>query len=153
MLLQHAPRASTPATGQSRLSVQAKISRVLVALFVADVIVMGTALVVAWRLRTQLGVWDKVLVNEDSWLLTFAAILIVWLGWLAAHGAYSARAFGGGPDEFKSVLLASFLTAGTVGMGCYLLGQQPRPRLRGADLRGRLPTAAARTLCRPQDRP
>ena len=120
-MLQHAPRASTPATGTPRLSVQAKISRVLVALFVADVIVMASSLVVAWRLRTGLGVWDQVLVNEDPWIFTFAAILVAWLAWLTAHGAYSAQAFGGGPDEFKSVLLASFLTAGTVGMGCYLL--------------------------------
>ncbi len=80
-----------------------------------------TSLFVAWRLRAHLGVWDKVLVNEDPWVYTFAAILVVWMGWLAIHGAYSAKVFGGGPDEFKAVLLGSVLAAGTVGMGCYLL--------------------------------
>ncbi len=75
---------------------------------------------VAWHLRASLGVWDKVLGGADLWLLDFAGILVVWMAWLAIQGVYSVRVFGSGPDEFKGVLLASALTAGAVGMICYL---------------------------------
>ena len=98
-----------------------KISRALIALALADAAVITVSLVVAWRLRAHLGIWDKLLANESPWSLTFAVMLCTWMVWLAFHGAYSPRYFGGGPDEFKNVLLASVLTAGTVGMGCYLL--------------------------------
>ena len=45
------------------------------------------------------------------------------LGWLAAigvFGGYQESAFSVGTDEFKRVLNASLLTAGLVGVGCYL---------------------------------
>ena len=46
------------------------------------------------------------------------------LGWfvvLVAQGGYSARHFGGGPDEYRTVAIASLITAGVVAMTCYLL--------------------------------
>ena len=40
---------------------------------------------------------------------------------LTAQGAYSRGNFGAGPDEYRTVAFASFITAGLVAMTCYLL--------------------------------
>lgn len=43
-----------------------------------------------------------------------------WLLMLAARGAYSRQLFGAGTDEYKRIISGSMLTAGLVGVGCYL---------------------------------
>lgn len=102
--------------------VHQQIRRLLVGVFVADVLVLWAALMLAWDLRVTFDVW-RVDVNPQNSLVETAGpwIMLVWLLWLAGHGAYSARVFGSGPEEFRIVFLASALAAGTVGMGCYLL--------------------------------
>ncbi|QNN54869.1 sugar transferase [Nocardioides mesophilus] len=49
-------------------------------------------------------------------------IVLTWLAILAAEGGYAVRLFGTGPAEFRAVSLASVITAGLVGMFCYLVG-------------------------------
>ncbi len=48
-------------------------------------------------------------------------MVLAWLVILGAHGAYATRALGTGPNEFRAVALASLVTAGMVGMFCYLI--------------------------------
>jgi len=43
---------------------------------------------------------------------------------LFAVGAYSRDLFGAGPEEYKLVLKASWLSAGLVGIGCFLTQYQ-----------------------------
>lgn len=47
-------------------------------------------------------------------------MLLAWLGVIAVMGGYQRDVFGVGPEEFKRVLNATFLTASVVGVGCYL---------------------------------
>jgi exopolysaccharide biosynthesis polyprenyl glycosylphosphotransferase len=86
----------------------------------ADTVVIAGCLVVAWDLRTRLGFESTSTGSTHSWVGAAAAILGVWLVLLGGRGAYSPRIFGGGPEEFKIVLMATVLTAGAVGFVCYL---------------------------------
>jgi FlaA1/EpsC-like NDP-sugar epimerase len=86
----------------------------------ADTVVIVGCLVVAWDLRTRLGFQNTSLGSTHAWVGAAAAIVGVWLVLLAGRGGYSPRIFGGGPEEFKIVLMATVLTAGAVGFVCDL---------------------------------
>jgi FlaA1/EpsC-like NDP-sugar epimerase len=86
----------------------------------ADTVVIATCLVVAWDLRSRLGFETTSLGSMHVWVGAVAAIVGIWLVLLAGRGAYSPKIFGGGPEEFKIVLMATVLTAGAVGFVCYL---------------------------------
>jgi exopolysaccharide biosynthesis polyprenyl glycosylphosphotransferase len=47
-------------------------------------------------------------------------ILVGWLVLLVAVGGYARDVFGAGAEEYKRVVKASLLSAGLVGIGCYL---------------------------------
>ena len=47
-------------------------------------------------------------------------VVLAWLVVLTAQGTYSPRVFGTGPAEFRAVAIASLVTAGMIGMFCYL---------------------------------
>ena len=49
-------------------------------------------------------------------------LLIGWAAMLVGVGSYSRDLFGAGPEEYKLVLKASWLSAGLVGIGCFLTG-------------------------------
>ncbi len=90
----------------------------------ADVLVIGASVLVAWQLRTWGDGWGLGPLSADS--LSARAVPLLILGWLTvlvAGGGYSARNFGSGPEEFRTVGRASFITAGVVGLACYLLDQ------------------------------
>jgi len=98
------------------------LRQVLAIVAVVDLIVLTSAVVLAWELRLTLDVWSVSPVTDLPLTSTAAPWLILaWMVFLTVEGAYSSRLFGSGPEEFKLVLFASFLTACTVGLGCYLL--------------------------------
>ena len=47
-------------------------------------------------------------------------MVLAWIVALAAQGTYSTRIFGSGPAEFRAVGMASLVTAGMVGLFCYV---------------------------------
>jgi exopolysaccharide biosynthesis polyprenyl glycosylphosphotransferase len=78
--------------------------------------------VVGWHLRLSIAVWPRAVPAHESLATTAGPwIVATWVLILAAQGAYSLRDFGAGPDEFRRVLLGSMLTAGSVGLICYLV--------------------------------
>jgi len=105
-----------------RTKVHKHLRRLMVGVLVADVWVLAASVVIAWNLRVTLDVWTVDVNPANSLSRTVGPwIALAWLVSLSAHGAYSARLFGNGPEEFKLVFQSSLMTAGTVGMLCYLL--------------------------------
>ena len=105
-----------------RTRVHQQLWRLLFGVFVADLVVLCGAVLLAWDLRIILDVWATDVDPTESLAHTAGPwIVLAWLLWLASQGAYSSRLFGNGPEEFKLVFLASILAAGSVGMLCYLL--------------------------------
>ena len=98
------------------------LRRVLLLTAVVDIVVLSFSAVLAWNCRNFLDVWS---VNPDmpgmlvgrAWPVIVAAWVLV----LAAQGSYDRRNFGAGAEEFRSAALASVVTAGLVGLSCYLL--------------------------------
>ena len=117
-VLDQTGRRQGSASGPVRMS--RHYSKLLGALAVVDLVVLAAAVLLAWELRHNIDVWAVDLGDN----LTNAAapwIVAVWALMLVAQGAYSPRLVGEGPEEFKLVTLASVVTAGSVGMFCYLL--------------------------------
>ena len=85
-----------------------------------DIVVLAWATVMATLGRESLGI-----VLGDAELSGTVGLVgpFILLGWLAAiglFGGYQESTFSAGIDEFKRVFNASLLTAGLVGVGCYL---------------------------------
>jgi exopolysaccharide biosynthesis polyprenyl glycosylphosphotransferase len=90
----------------------------------AVVLIVSTGLAMLGRLRLDMfnptsidGVHENV-----GWLAP--AIVLGWLLAIVVFGGYSANVFGAGPDEYKRVVHASLLTAGLIGVSCYLAKYQ-----------------------------
>jgi exopolysaccharide biosynthesis polyprenyl glycosylphosphotransferase len=90
----------------------------------AVVLIVSTSLAMLGRLRLDMfnptsidGVHENV-----GWLAP--AIVLAWLLAIVAFGGYSANVFGAGPDEYKRVVHGSLLTAGLIGVTCYLAKYQ-----------------------------
>jgi exopolysaccharide biosynthesis polyprenyl glycosylphosphotransferase len=89
---------------------------------VADVAVLAFSILLAWDLRVLIDVWWASSVRVSTLLVgSGSLILVVWMLVLAVHGGYSVRNFGAGPEEFRVVSRSSVVTAGMVGLACYLL--------------------------------
>jgi len=98
------------------------LQRVMALVVVADAVVLGLAVLLAWELRIAFDVWSTTIDPAESLASTAGPwIVVAWLLVLGAQGGYSLRQFGTGPDEFRTVTLASLITAGSVGMFCYLV--------------------------------
>ena len=98
------------------------IQAVLSLVVVVDLAVLMATVFAAWELRIAFDVWSRS-VDPAASLASSAGpwIVLAWLVILGAQGAYSMRQFGAGAEEFRAVLMASVITAGTVGMFCYLV--------------------------------
>jgi exopolysaccharide biosynthesis polyprenyl glycosylphosphotransferase len=97
-----------------------RLAPYLVCIAIVDVVTIGWAVVAAYRLRFS---WPLLAApGQGNYPLVFYAIAIggLWIVWLLLRGAYSTRVFGSGSEEFKRIVLASFLAGGTVGLTCYL---------------------------------
>ena len=99
------------------------VRRMLVGVALADLLVLLAAVALAWDTRLTFDVWWATHLDASESLASTVGpyIVALWMLVLAAQGAYSTRNFGAGSDEFRTVFLASLITAGTVGMLCYLL--------------------------------
>lgn len=86
-------------------------------LVVIDMVVLAAALgvTVAWG-------WTRDLVHlTTEHILATAGIIIGWIFLLGLLGAYSLRHLRAGPVEYRRVVNASVLTAGSFGLTCYLV--------------------------------
>jgi exopolysaccharide biosynthesis polyprenyl glycosylphosphotransferase len=89
---------------------------------VSDLCLLALATVIAMVGRQRLTIFDP---RDDivRYVIAIAApLLLGWLALLVAVGAYSRDIFGAGAEEYKRVIKASLLSAGLVGIGCYLTG-------------------------------
>ncbi|WP_372727427.1 sugar transferase [Nocardioides sp.] len=109
--------------GRRRLT-GATTSRALQALPVAALAIDFGLLLVTGTLasvgRERLEVFPESVRVVSALGLAGPLILLGWLVTLAACGAYRSNVFGAGTDEYRRVFNASLLTAGLVGVGCYL---------------------------------
>jgi exopolysaccharide biosynthesis polyprenyl glycosylphosphotransferase len=93
-----------------------------------DALVLALSVLTAWRVRNVFEDWfPQGLVPEQVLLRSGGPILVAWLLVIVVQGGYSVRNVGSGPEEFRVVGLASVMTAGLVGLTCYLL-QMPLSR-------------------------
>lgn len=91
------------------------------AAFVVDAVLIALALLVAWWARTGLTIFHEA---RDLTAITSLAAVPMWALWmahLAAFGSFAPHVFGAGTTEYKRVLTATFVTAGSIGIFCYLL--------------------------------
>jgi exopolysaccharide biosynthesis polyprenyl glycosylphosphotransferase len=100
----------------------ARLRALALLILVADAVVLSCAVVLGWDLRYMLDVWSAgASLPGDRYPAAGPWLVLAWLVVLGAQGAYSSRIFGNGPAEFRAVGLASLITAGMVGMFCYLV--------------------------------
>ncbi|MDQ4053597.1 MAG: sugar transferase [Actinomycetota bacterium] len=94
--------------------------------FVLDAVLIGVSTSMAMFLRLRLDLFEPATLDGPhehvGWIAL--AIAIAWLLAIVVLGGYSASVFGAGPDEYKRVVHASLLTAGLVGVTCYLAKYQ-----------------------------
>jgi exopolysaccharide biosynthesis polyprenyl glycosylphosphotransferase len=90
--------------------------------FVLDAVLIAVSVSLAMLLRLRLGLFEPATIEGQhenvGWIAL--AIVVAWLLAIVAFGGYSASVFGAGPDEYKRVVHASLLTAGLIGVTCYL---------------------------------
>jgi len=87
---------------------------------VADLALTSFAALVALWGRQRLGVFDNPTDLSDSLSIVGPLIVTGWILVIGACGGYREDVFGAGTDEYKRVLNATLLTAGLLGVGCYL---------------------------------
>ncbi len=107
-----------------RLSVASSRSRALRYLpavtFLTDLVTCGAATLVAVIGRNHLGFFDPGLDVAEVLGPRGPLLVLVWLTVIWASGGYRPSLFGVGTDEYKGVVRASLLTAGLVGIACFL---------------------------------
>ncbi len=90
----------------------------------ALVIAVSTGLAILGRLRLDMFSPTSVEAAHENVGWIAPVIIVAWLLAIVAFGGYSASVFGAGPDEYKRVVHASLLTAGLIGVTCYLAKYQ-----------------------------
>jgi exopolysaccharide biosynthesis polyprenyl glycosylphosphotransferase len=71
--------------------------------------------------RNRLDVFDAKGDVSSTLQVAGPLVLLGWLVVIAIFGGYRDDVFGAGTDEYKRVFNASLVTAGLVGVGCYLV--------------------------------
>ncbi|WP_246304962.1 sugar transferase [Nocardioides thalensis] len=109
---------------RTRQLVGAEPSRTLryvpVAVLAVDLAMMVVVGALALYGREQLRFLNPVDGVRESLGVAGPLIVAGWIAMVALVGGYRHDAFGSGTAEYRSVVNASFLTAGLVGIGCYL---------------------------------
>ncbi len=89
---------------------------------VADVLTLLLAVMLAWESRLAFDIWARDIDPQASLGTTAGPwIVVAWVLVLGAQGGYALRQFGSGAEEFRIVFMSSVVTAGAVGMFCYLV--------------------------------
>ena len=115
------PFVGDPGTAQDRHQIYRSLKTVLAATAVLDAVVLIVSLSTAFKLRGLAnGLLPLANVQEAVLLWSSVLILIGWMLLIGIQGGYSTRNFGSGSEEFRVVGLASVITAGMVGLTCYL---------------------------------
>jgi len=105
---------------------RAHMRMILFAVAIADLLVVGAAITLAWRLRDTYDLWWRPIESSKALDITVGPwIALTWMSILVARGAYSHRKFGAGPEEFRNVVTATLFAAGAVGMYCFVANVQP----------------------------
>src|SRR6478609_9712446 len=91
-----------------------------VSALVFDLAVMIGVFVLAVLGRSRLDAFDSPADVTSSLQVAGPLVLLAWLVVIAAFGGYRDDVFGAGTDEYKRVFNASIVTAGLLGVGCYL---------------------------------
>jgi len=89
---------------------------------IVDLSLLSVSTVVAMLGRQHIAFFDPRDDIVDFVSLAAIPLLLGWLVVLRGVGSYSRELFGAGTEEYKLVVRASLLTAGMVGIGCYLTG-------------------------------
>lgn len=111
-----APAAAREASRRAR-------ARIPFAALVADLAMMVAAVAVGGLLREVLPIFPRNIqgIPDGGVTLAFIAGTIgLWVLVIFALGGYRGRLFGAGTDEYKLVINSTLITAGLVGIGCYL---------------------------------
>ena len=91
----------------------------LTALLIDAVIVTLVGLFAIWG-RQRLGVFNNPADVSQSVSVVGPVVVLAWIAIVGVFGGYREDAFGAGTDEYKRVLNSSLVTAGALGVGCYL---------------------------------
>ncbi len=91
-----------------------------VAAAIGDVLTLALAVLLAMIGRQELTFFNPASDVADYVSVAAGPLLLGWAAMLLAVGAYSRDIFGAGTEEYKLVLKASLLSAGLVGIGCFL---------------------------------
>jgi exopolysaccharide biosynthesis polyprenyl glycosylphosphotransferase len=87
---------------------------------IGDLFLLAVATIAAAVGRQQLAFFDSRDDIVDYVALGAVPLLVGWLAMLRGVGGYARDVFGAGTEEYKLVVKASLLSAGLVGIGCYL---------------------------------
>jgi len=91
-----------------------------VSALVLDLAVMVGVFVLAVLGRNRLDLFDTQSDVANSLQVAGPLTLLAWLLAIATFGGYRNDVFGAGTDEYKRVFNASVVSAGLLGVGCYL---------------------------------
>jgi exopolysaccharide biosynthesis polyprenyl glycosylphosphotransferase len=91
-----------------------------VAAAVGDVITLSIAVIVAMIGRQELTFFNPSADVTDAVTIAAGPLLLGWVSMLLGVGAYARDIFGAGTEEYKLVFKAALLSAGLLGIGCFL---------------------------------
>jgi exopolysaccharide biosynthesis polyprenyl glycosylphosphotransferase len=109
-----------PMSSSRQAGTGAHPSGLIASMVILDLISIAVAMGLAYLGRSRLSVFPD---TGDVDQMVLPVVQFLPLGWillLMVVGAYSPRSFGVGTFEFRRVLNASLVTAGGVGIACYL---------------------------------
>jgi exopolysaccharide biosynthesis polyprenyl glycosylphosphotransferase len=89
---------------------------------IGDLVVLALTVFAAMIGRQELTFFDARTDVVDFVSVAAGPLLLGWAAMMLAVGAYARDIFGASTEEYKLVLKASLLSAGLVGIGCYLTG-------------------------------
>lgn len=87
---------------------------------VLDLAIITGVLVLAMMGRNRLEIFDSPGDVSSSLTVAGPLTLLAWVVLIALFGGYRDDVLGAGTDEYKRVFNASVVTAGLLGVGCYL---------------------------------
>jgi exopolysaccharide biosynthesis polyprenyl glycosylphosphotransferase len=124
-------RAFTPSVASPRIRSGALRALPLTALMIDLALVTATVLLAALgRSRVPIFETGKMIPGvsqatggptlSESVAMVTVPLVIAWIAMITLRGGYDHGVFGAGTDEYKVVVNSSLLTAGLLGVGCYL---------------------------------